>query len=60
MDKITIGEIGLVVTFLVGLISGIKYLKSNMKDWVAESLKDQLVLFMNLCPKRPQNRVAVR
>ena len=39
MESITIGEIGLFITFVVGLISGGAYLKSQMKGWVSKSLK---------------------
>jgi hypothetical protein len=42
MENITVGQIGLAVTFLVGLISGIGYLHTQMKVWIAEALKDQL------------------
>lgn len=41
MEAITLGEIGLAVTFLVGLISGIGYLKHHLKDWIGQSVKDQ-------------------
>ena len=42
MENITIGQIGLAVTFLVGLISGIGYLHKQMKVWIADALSDQL------------------
>ena len=42
MDSITIGQISLVITFIVGLITGISYLHKSLKDWIAKSLKDQL------------------
>lgn len=41
MEHITIGEIGVAVTFLVGLISGIAYLKKHLKSWITQSLSDQ-------------------
>ena len=41
MEGITLGQIALTVTFLVGLISGIGYLKTNLKKWVTDSLKDE-------------------
>lgn len=42
MESITLGQIGVVVTFLVGLISGISYLRAHLKKWVAESVKDEI------------------
>ena len=42
MQNITIGQIGLAVTFLVGLISGIGYLHKQMRVWIADALSDQL------------------
>ena len=42
MESITLGQIGLAVTYLVGLISGIAYLKKHLKDWIAGSLKEEL------------------
>lgn len=42
MENITIGQIGLAVTFLVGLVSGIGYLHKQMKVWIADALSDQL------------------
>ena len=42
MDQITILDIGVVVTFLVSLISGIAYLKKNLTDWVKAAMKDDM------------------
>lgn len=42
MDNITLGEIGIAITFLVGIISGISYLHKHLREWIAQSLKDQL------------------
>ena len=42
MGQITLGQISLGVTFLVGLITGIGYLHKQLKVWIAESLKEQL------------------
>lgn len=42
MEGITLGQIGLAVTFCVGLISGISYLHKHLKEWIAQSLKDQM------------------
>ncbi|MCM1506059.1 MAG: hypothetical protein NC177_02835 [Ruminococcus flavefaciens] len=41
MDSITLGEIGLVVTFLVGLISGVGFLHKHLKKWMIQSLESQ-------------------
>ena len=42
MESVTLGQIGLAVTFVVGLISGIAYLKNHFESWVSGSLKDDL------------------
>lgn len=41
MEQITLGQIGLAVTFIVGLIGGIGYLKTHLQQWIADSLRDQ-------------------
>ena len=41
MEQITIGQIALAISFLVGLIGGISYLKTHIEKWISESLKDQ-------------------
>lgn len=41
MEGITLGQIGLAITFIVGLVSGITYLKTHLHMWIADSLKDQ-------------------
>lgn len=41
MERITLGQISVAVVFIVGLISGIAYLKKHFKDWISSSLKDQ-------------------
>ena len=42
MDRITIGQIAIAVSSLVGLISGIAYLKSHLKKWISGALSEQL------------------
>jgi hypothetical protein len=42
MEGITLGQIAVAVAFLVALISGISYLHKHLKEWIAQSLKDQL------------------
>lgn len=41
MESITIGQVAVTVTFLVGLIGGIGYLKTHLKEWMGLALKDQ-------------------
>ena len=41
MENLTIGQIGVAVAFLVGLITGIGYLKKNLKDWINQALEDR-------------------
>lgn len=41
MENITLGEIALAVTFLVGLISGVGYLHKHLKKWMEQSLQHQ-------------------
>lgn len=41
MEQITIGQIGLAVTFLVGLITGVGYLHKHLTDLLKKSLRDQ-------------------
>ena len=38
-ESITVGEIGLFATFVVGLISSGLYLKKQMQGWISKSLK---------------------
>lgn len=40
MKNITIADVGMFVTFLVALISGIAFLKKNLKDWIQSAVKD--------------------
>lgn len=39
--NITVEQIGLGITFLVGLISGIAYLLKSIKTWISKSFKDE-------------------
>lgn len=39
MEQITIGQIGLAVTFIVGLITGITALVKNIKKWLSSAFK---------------------
>lgn len=41
MESITIGDIGLVVGFLVALVSGIAYLLKQIKTWISKAFKDE-------------------
>lgn len=40
MDTITIGQIAVALTFVIGIISSISYLKTHLKEWISGSLKD--------------------
>lgn len=40
MENITVADVGMFVTFLVALISGIAFLKKNLKDWIQSAVKD--------------------
>lgn len=40
MESITIGQIAVSITFLVGLISGIAYLKKHIKNWISNALEE--------------------
>lgn len=40
-ESITIGQVAAFVAFVVALYAGVKYLKSEMKEAIAEMLKDQ-------------------
>ena len=42
IEGITLGQIGLTIAFLVGLFSGIAYLKKNLKDWISSAVKPEL------------------
>ena len=44
MEQITIGQIGLALTFIIGLISGINYIRIHLHKWISDSLKDQFEL----------------
>ena len=41
MEQITLGQIGLAVTFIVGLIGGISYIKKHVQAWINDTLKVQ-------------------
>lgn len=40
MESLTLGQIAIALTFIVGLISSIAYLSKHLKDWIANSLKE--------------------
>lgn len=42
MENITLGQIGLAVTFIVGLITGIIFLVNKIKAFLQNMFKDQL------------------
>ena len=41
MEQITLGQIALGLTFIVGLIGSIKYLREHLHEWISGSLSDQ-------------------
>ena len=41
MESITLGQIALGITFMVGLISGIAYLHRSLKEFLMKTLGDQ-------------------
>ena len=41
MQQITLGQIGLAITFIVGLISGINYIIKQVKKWI-EDLQEKI------------------
>ena len=43
MENITLGQIGVSLTLLVGIIGGIVYLKNKIKEWVEEFLDKQFI-----------------
>ena len=42
MENITVGNIAAVIGSLVAILSGIAYLKRNLKDWVSSAVKDDI------------------
>lgn len=42
MENVTLADVGMVVAFLVALISGIAYLKKNLKDWISSAVKPDM------------------
>lgn len=40
MENVTIGQIGATIALIVGLITGVRYLKKSIKEWITESLRD--------------------
>ncbi len=41
MGNITLEQISMVITFLVGLVTGIGYLHKQTKKWISRTLKDE-------------------
>lgn len=38
MEQITLGEIAVILTFIVGFITSVKYLKGSFKDWITSAV----------------------
>jgi len=45
LESISLGDISIAVTFLVGLIGGIGYLHNSLKKWITEVMKEQMEKF---------------
>lgn len=45
MESITLGQVALVLTFLVALITAVKYLLTEAKTWISDSMKSQMDTF---------------
>lgn len=41
MESITLAQVAAVIAFIVALYGGVKYLKKELKDGLAEMMKDQ-------------------
>ena len=41
IENITIGQVAVVIAFIVGMYGGVKYLKKELKDAISEMLKDE-------------------
>lgn len=41
LENITIGQVAALIAFVVALYGGVKFLKSELKDAIAEMLKDE-------------------
>lgn len=42
MEQITLGQIGLAITFVAGIISGVGVIMKKMKDWIQVAMQDQM------------------
>ena len=42
LEGITLGQVGLAITFLVGLATGLGYLRKSLKEWITQSMKEQI------------------
>ena len=42
MENITLGQVSLALTFIIGLISGIGFLSQNTKKWISNAMKEQM------------------
>ena len=41
MEQITLGDIAVAVTFIVGLMTGVGYLRKHVKDWFVQSIQPE-------------------
>ena len=42
MENITLGQVSIAVTFIVGLISGTAFLSQNVKKWIRDAMNEQM------------------
>lgn len=41
MEQLTVGQLAAAITFIVALITGIKYLNKTIKEWINSALNDR-------------------
>lgn len=60
MENITLGQIAVALSFVVGLITSILYLKKHLKEWVFSAVKEQFdALGKEIGEVRDDNKVTV-
>lgn len=42
MEQITLGQIAIAITFIVGLLGGVGYLKTHIEEWFKKPLKEEI------------------
>ncbi|MBQ6483077.1 MAG: hypothetical protein IJI45_18380 [Anaerolineaceae bacterium] len=41
MEQITIGQIAVIITFVVGVVTGVGFLGQKIKGWITNTMKDE-------------------